>query len=307
MAEIMNLSPKNVEDALLLLEKGFVPVSGGTDLMVRRHAIFNQSSSFPSKNNIQDFSEIFYTGRIKDFDVIEKDCSLFYAGASVVLSDLIEHSDTPPPLVEALKHIASPGIRNTATLAGNICNASPAADSLPVLYILDTEIECISLVNTKNSEAGTAIRKIAIDDFITGPGSTDLKAGELLRGISMTYDSELQTRFIKIGTRAANALSKLNIAAAWKLVEGSLEDIRIAVGACGPQIIRSEEAEDLLIGINPAEDHKKIDSAVEIYSSLLKPINDQRSTARYRFNTALRLIKEIIISTGDKNADTEKS
>ncbi len=307
MAEIINLSPKNIEDALLLLEKGFIPVAGGSDLMVRRHALLNQGSSFPSDTRNRDFPEIFYTGHIKDFDVIEKDCSLFYAGASVVLSDLIEHSDTPPPLVEALKHIASPGIRNTATLAGNICNASPAADSLPVLYILDTEIECISLINKKNSNAGTTIRKVAIDDFITGPGSTDLKAGELLRGISMTYDSDLQTKFIKVGTRAANALSKLSIAAAWELVDGNIEDIRIAVGACGPKVIRSEEAEDLLTGINPSEDYEKINRAVEIYSSLLKPINDQRSTALYRFNTALRLIKDIIISTGDKDADTEKS
>ncbi|MBI9109100.1 MAG: FAD binding domain-containing protein [Spirochaetales bacterium] len=297
-----SLSPVRLIDALKLVKNGFQPVSGGTDLLIRRHSIEKAESHKLGGNLSSSFKPVFYAGRIAELGRIfipetgkDGDDSL-EIGSCVTLSEIIASPLCPPLLAEALESIASPGIRNIATLTGNICNASPAGDSLTVLYILDAVIQAASL-----GEGDLPVsRKIAISDFITGPGKTALGAGELVTGVSLPLPSGLKAVFRKIGTRAANALSKLSLAAVWKIEDHIFTDFRLAVGACGPRVIRSRRAEDLIRGCRTADIENQLEQILSVYSSVLIPIDDQRSTAEYRKNTALKLIKQIILDAGGR-------
>ena len=214
------------------------------------------------------------------------------------LADIIAFPGCPSLLREALSSIAAPGIRNAATLAGNICNASPAADSLPALYLLNARI---------STSGGSETREIPIDDFIIGPGRTLLKPDELVTSINCEILAEGTDNpswiFRKVGTRAANALSKLSIAAIWKNEADTVTDFRLAIGACAPTVIRSIEPEQLIIGSKTGEVEKHLAECLSVYSRLIRPINDQRSTAEYRKNTALKLIDYIIKTVGKNRED----
>ena len=272
-----SLQPTNVEEAVSLLLKGFMPVGGGSDLIVRNHAF--------KKSGIKTERRLFTCSNIPETRRLEMDDDRFIIGSSRTLSEIIDSSLCPEPLRQSLLSIASPGIRNIATLAGNICNASPAADSLPALYILNAIIET----------AGTGGRRyIPVADFIQGPGSTVLFDDEILISISIKPE-EMDHYFRKIGTRAANALSKLSVASVTETRDDVFTEFRLAVGACAPKVIRSQIAEQLVIGKTLTERARDIMDIISIYDELLTPIDDQRSTARYRKNTALKLIRSIIL------------
>ena len=160
------LSPLDLKEALLLRKRNFVPIAGGSDLLIRMHSIQKSESHGLVKGVC--FDPVFYTGRISGLDSIEKSCGTISFGASSTLSEIIKSELCPSILREALVSIASPGIRNAATLSGNICNASPAGDSLPVLYILDAVIETAAVDEKEN----IIRRNIPIADFIIGPGKT---------------------------------------------------------------------------------------------------------------------------------------
>ena len=272
-----SLQPTNVEEAVSLLLKGFMPVGGGSDLIVRNHAL--------KKSGIKTERRLFTCSNIPETRRLEMDDDRLIIGSSRTLSEIITSPLCPEPLRQSLLSIASPGIRNIATLAGNICNASPAADSLPALYILNAIIET----------AGTGGRRyIPVVDFIQGPGSTVLFDDEILISISIKPE-KMNHYFRKIGTRAANALSKLSVASVTETRDDVFTEFRLAVGACAPKVIRSQIAEQLVIGKTLTERARDITDIISIYDELLTPIDDQRSTARYRKNTALKLIRSIIL------------
>ncbi len=281
------LNPETIPAALQLMQNGFKPVGGGTDLMVRRHAV--------KKSGIYPDNSLFSTRKIKGTDTYSVSGRRITIGSSLPLSEIIKIKELPQILKESLLSIASPGLRNTATLAGNICNASPAADSLPALYILDAVIHT---AETVEGESAPAVRNIPVSEFVTGPGKTVLPETALVTAISFDYPSETDFFYRKIGTRAANALSKLSIAALWKIEDGRFTDFRLSIGACAATVIRSSDAENLIIGSALPVDDKIHLNALKIYEGLIKPIDDQRSTARYRRNTALRLIEDIFHNGG---------
>ena len=276
------LVPETIEEAIALLNDGYLPVGGGTDMIVRRHALL-KSDPRAADSDSRSGSRLFSTRKIRGTGGVRTDGGRLIIGSSAKLSEIISFPGCPKLLAESLLSIAAPGIRNAATLAGNICNASPAADSLPALYALNAEI-------TAAGTSGT--RDIPISDFITGPGKTALAAGELVVSISCELTgSGYGHIFRKVGTRAANALSKLCIAAIWKEGGAELVDFRLAAGACAPTVIRSADAENFIL-------EKRVKEALHLYSRLLNPIDDQRSTAEYRRNTALKVIEKIIYESG---------
>lgn len=284
------LIPDSCEKALQLLNRGYKPVAGGTDLMVRRQAV---------KKSLIKHDElplIFSCGRIKGTDAIRISKDRLSIGSSVRLSDIINLSCCPEVLRESLLSIASPGIRNIATLTGNICNASPAADSLPALYVLNAEIETASL----SADNSVVFERFPVSGFITGPGKTAAGNSRLVTSVSFEIPSDYSFSFRKIGTRAANALSKLSIASIYKNGGGIITDFRLAIGACAPTVIISLEAEKLIAGLRPADIPSAIDKVLKIYGNLINPIDDQRSTAAYRKRTALNLIRELLLNIGEQ-------
>ena len=171
-----------------------------------------------------------------------------------------------------------------ATLGGNICNSSPAGDSLPLLYALDAELLIAS---------GCRRIELPIEAFINGPGKNCLKPGELLAAVRIPSKSFHRILYKKVATRNATALSKLSFIGLAEVDEGELRDLRMAFGAVGPTVIRSRDLEqDVLQGIQ--EGRLLLGEVLQEYSRLIRPIDDQRSTAVYRKTTALRLAQNFL-------------
>jgi len=264
--------PTTLTEALDHVALGNVTLfSGGTDLMVQ-HGV--RSGIAP-----QFDTDVLFLDAISELSHIEATQDGLCIGSECSLSDIESDDQVPEILRLSVGQIAAPALRNRATLSGNICNASPAGDSLPALYLLDARLILASAQGR---------REVPISDFITGPGKTILKADEILSHILLPKVDLPQLFYRKVGTRAANALSKLSVAGLAKVVEGKVVDWRVAFGAVSPTVVRCKELEQLLIGKNVAEIN--IEAMVEQYSEMIHPIDDQRTTAKYRHQTSLKLL-----------------
>ncbi len=267
--------PDSLEKALHLLnETKGIPFAGGTDLMVRYRAAPGVPPDFRRP--------IICIGGLQELRDINRAEGFLRIGAAVTMAELLERDDLPPGLREAITGIGAPAIRNMATVGGNICNASPAADTLPALYCLDASVEVIRGNNR-------AIHPI--QEFITGPGTRILKPGDLLFSILVPESPPFVTFYRKVGTRRAQSLSKLSFLGLHRLEKGLVADMRIAFGAASPRVLRIPEAEDLCIGASPEEIVDNAGRIIAMYEGKLSPIDDQRSTAAYRKRTALRLLE----------------
>ncbi len=222
---VESVRPKNLGQALEM-RPGAIPFAGGTDLMVKHQAT---SGALP------DFSKnILYIGDLSELKGIEISQEGIRIGAGVKLSALLEEQGIPDYIKRPIQGIGSPAIRNLGTIGGNICNASPAGDSIPLFYALDARLK---LVSTKGS------RTIGISDFIKGPGKTDLGGDEILTELFIpSYDGH-KWAYRKIGARKANAVSKLSVFIMATIDQSLIKDIRIALGAMGPIVIRSRVIE----------------------------------------------------------------
>ncbi|RTZ92596.1 MAG: molybdopterin dehydrogenase, partial [Deltaproteobacteria bacterium] len=189
--------PATLQEALELRGRAeLIPFAGGTDLMVKYHSWTGTLPKFPK--------DVLFLGHLKELRGIARRDQALHIGAGVTLSEVAAHPETPALLREAVLSIAAPGIRNVATLAGNICNASPAGDSICALTALGASV-------VLSSAAGT--RTVPLTTFITGPGTTVLKPEELLTAVSVPLEEWTIQVFKKVGTRKANALAKLSFSA----------------------------------------------------------------------------------------------
>ncbi|MBL7006325.1 MAG: FAD binding domain-containing protein, partial [Spirochaetia bacterium] len=199
------------------------------------------------------------------------------------LSAIGESTLVHPVLRNAVRQMAAPALRNLGTLAGNICNASPAGDAVCVLYALDAEIE----LSTEKS-----MRRMPLSEFITGPGKTELRSDELMTSIRIPELKDAVSFYKKVGTRKANALSKLSCTGILFTENGIISDMRLAVGAVAPVVVRSLELEKSIQGMKLKEFTVYEEELFSAYSERIVPIDDQRSTAEYRKSVACGLINE---------------
>lgn len=268
--------PSSLDELLdLLAREELIPFAGGTDLMVQY-----AGPTGPEFNR-----NVVFLGYIDKLRGIRREGDELIIGAAATLTAIMEHSDTPELLKAAVALIAAPALRNRGTMGGNICNASPAGDSIPPLYVLDARLRLLS------SEGERVIKAC---DFFTGPGKTVRKNNEILKEIIIPLKEWNVTKYRKVGTRAANALTKCSITAAAKIKQGRIDDLAIAFGAVGPVIIRDESLEKKLIGLTLDEVKGKIASILSDYSAIIVPIDDQRSTAEYRKQVSLNLLKNFL-------------
>ncbi len=268
--------PDSLSELLQLMDgKDLIPFAGGTDLMVR----------YAGCDGPEFDRDVVFVSQLAELKEIRMENNSLHIGSSVTLAE-IEKSELVPSLVrEAVSTIAAPALRNRGTMGGNICNASPAGDSLPPLYVLDASVRLVS----KNGQ-----RIVKIEDFITGPGRTIRETNEILMEITIPLKEWNVTKYRKVGTRAANALTKCSITAAAKVKGGRIDDLSIAFGAVGPVIIWDREIEKRLIGLKVDEIDNLKESIVKDYSSIIIPIDDQRSTAVYRKQVCLNLLDEFL-------------
>ncbi len=267
--------PLNLKDALRIRSTEQTSVlAGGTDWMIRQKRLLSEGCS------------VLYIGQLEELRRIAGDDETLHIGAVCTLSDLLSSPLVPEYLKKPLAEMASPAIRNIATIGGNVCNASPAADTLPMLYALDADI-CL------RSAEGEEI--VPVQDFILGPGRTKLDKNQILTSIRIPVQYEWACTYKKLGMRRANSLSKLSFYAIAVHADACLHDVRITFGAVAPTVVRCREAErKILSGNNDAKDDV-IQRVSALYDELLQPIDDVRSNSKYRRTVSLRLLEQYLI------------
>jgi CO/xanthine dehydrogenase FAD-binding subunit len=281
-------TPSSLTEAYAVLadsavEAQITPIAGGTDVMVR---ITGEIGEPPSR--MIDLS------RLDELRGISVDGDAVVLGARTTYTD-IRGSDVCrehlPALVEAAATIGAAQIQNRGTLGGNIANASPAGDTLPVLLALDAEI----VVGGSRGE-----RVIPAADFWVAYRRTALAPDELVLRVRIPVAGGREARFRKIGTRRAQAISKVVLALAWRSEGGSATgiwtDVRLALGSVADRPIRARATERVLEGSSPTAD--TADAAAEALASEIQPIDDVRSTAEYRRAVAARALHRMVRDAG---------
>ena len=267
-------SPNSLKEALEILHEKRDKVkvlAGGTDLIVQiRSEVLKPSEIL----NIYGLDELRY---------IEVEGERLRIGALTTYRDIIlsrKVAKAAPILVEASKLVGSPQIQSKGTIGGNICNASPAADSLPPLYVLKANLVLQSL---------NGRREIPIEKFYKGYKKMDMRPDELLVEVNMPIVKDDEDAvFMKHGLRLGDAISVVNAAIWVKWGNGFIEDARIALGAVAPVIVRGVDSEAYLRGKKLDED--TIWKAAEMVLRNISPITDVRGTAEYRRELAVNLV-----------------
>jgi xanthine dehydrogenase FAD-binding subunit len=251
-------------------------IAGGTDVMV----MYKSRRGVPPKIP----KPIVFIDHLSELKRVYKNGMDLHIGACCTYSELLENPLIPNPLKAAIKTIAAPAIRNRGTLGGNICNASPAGDTLPLLYVYNAKV----LLRSVNGD-----RVVAISDFIQGVRRVQREPNEILAEIILPsiLDEGAHVVFEKVGNRNADAIAKVGFAGYIQLKGAVIEDVRFAFGAVGPTMVRSLDIEKMLQGKTIPLTAADIAQVVAAFDKIIKPIDDQRSTALYRKTVALNLLR----------------
>jgi len=280
MEQVKTYYPENLQEALAVREETHArPFMGGTDLMVRYRSWAGTLPRFPWP--------VLFLSHLRELKTVRETAEAVIFGAGTSLTETAEYSGCPELLRKAVLDMAAPALRNIGTMAGNIGNASPAGDAVCALIALDAAV-------TLNSSSGERI--VPVEHFITGPGTTVMHDDELITEISVPKKEANRVFYRKVGTRKANALSKLSIAADAFLEGSRIARVRIAAGAVGPKVLRSRSIEKRIEEMPLPVTSEKLNQLTEEYAGLIKPIDDQRSTAAYRKQAALNLLRQFLLS-----------
>jgi len=271
-------TPESLTDVLALLNKEpdvWKPFAGGTDLMVLLEA-----GKLDHRNYINIWG-------LRELRGIEANDTHITLGAlttyTEVQADPILRREFPM-LCQAASETGGLAIQNRGTLGGNIVNASPAADSPPALLAYDAEIE---LVSTRGS------RRLPYQGFHTGYKQMQLGPDELLVRIRLPRNTAGVVHYYrKVGTRKAQAISKVCFAGVGKMNGEQVDDVRIVVGSVAPIVVRCVKTEAALRG--QKLDDETIRQACVSFEQEISPIDDIRSTAKYRLQVAKNLLVDFL-------------
>jgi CO/xanthine dehydrogenase FAD-binding subunit len=266
------LRPASLEEALQALARPWTVLAGGTDF-------------YPARVGRAIDEPVLDVTGIADLRGISTGPAGWRLGATTTWSELIE---TPlPPVFDGLKQAAREvggrQIQNAGTLAGNLCNASPAADGVPPLLALGAEVEL----------AGRAgARRLPLADFIIGNRRTVLAPGELLVAIHVPKTLRAaRSAFLKLGARRYLVISIAMAAATLEIEDGRVAAARVAVGACSAVARRLPMLEAVLIGAPVAQLAERVDAE---QLAPLSPIDDVRGSAAYRRDAVVTLLRRLL-------------
>jgi CO/xanthine dehydrogenase FAD-binding subunit len=253
--------------------KRWKPFAGGTDLMVLLEA-----GKLPHRKFVSIW-------KLQELRGIEETQDHITLGALTTYSEIRRHEILTrefPLLCCAAAETGSVATQNRGTLGGNIANASPAADSPPALLVYDADLELVS---------ASGSRWVPYHGFWFGYKQTALRPDELIRRIRLPRNKMGWKQYYrKVGTRRAQAISKVCFAAAAHIDAGRIVDVRIALGSVAPTVLRAAETEKMLRGEKPAP--AILRAAQDVLEREIAPIDDMRSTARYRRTIAQNLLAE---------------
>jgi CO/xanthine dehydrogenase FAD-binding subunit len=251
------------------------PFAGGTDLMV----LF-EGGKLPRGKYVSLWG-------LKELSGIEVTPDVVRLGALTTYTDVLAHPvlrSEFPLLCRAAAETGGVATQNRGTLGGNIANASPAADSPPALLVYDAELELMSLGGT---------RRVPYLEFHTGYKRMDLRPDEIISRIVLPRGrARWRQAYRKVGTRKAQAISKVCFAAAADIDGGAIRDVRIAFGSVAPVVTRCAHAEAAVRGRQP--DATVRDAARRALGRDIAPIDDLRSTAEYRMRVAENLLIQFL-------------
>ena len=280
------VAPGSLQAIVSLLAKepgAWLPIAGGTDVMVQYAA-----GKLPARKLVNIWN-------LPELRRIEVAADEIRIGAGCTYTDMRRHETVGrefPLLTTAARWTGGIANQNRGTIGGNIVNASPAADSLPALLVYEAELILVSVRGE---------RRVPYVAFHTGYKKTLLEPDELIRAVCLPRRFASYVAYArKVGARNAQAISKVCIAALGLLRNGLVEDVRIALGSVAPVPLRLRETERVLRGRSIDSDLLLI--ARETAIAEIHPIDDIRSTARYRAAVAGNLVVEFLSRLGSEGA-----
>lgn len=272
------LRPRNARDAVDLYgaHPDALPIAGGTDVMVSWNA------GFHNRKKILDLSPI------KEWTGIKKTASGILIGSLATHTDILRDRLVRthlPLLAEACATVGAVQIQNRGTIGGNIANASPAGDTFPSLAVYD------AMVRTVSPSGG---RDIPFLEVFAGVKRTSLRPSELIEAVHVPVPKRPRRRiFRKVGTRAAQAISKTVAAGLlWLTPKGTVKELRFALGSMSPTVRRLRSAEAFLTGKRPTPE--TVREACELLAKDVDPIDDFRSTKRYRLRVSRNILAALL-------------
>jgi xanthine dehydrogenase small subunit len=272
-------SPVRLADAFALMADAdaapWRPIAGGTDLMVQ---ITGEIGEPPAR--------VLDLWRLDELRGIRLNGDELVLGALTTYTEIRRSpivAEFMPALAECAATIGAAQIQNRGTIGGNVANASPAGDTLPILLAVGARI----VLGSSSGE-----RTVDADAFWTGYRTTARRSGELVTAVRLPNVPGRELRFRKVGTRRAQAISKVVMALAWTPAGDVWTDVRLALGSVAATTVRASRTESVLDGAEP--DRETADAAAAALMAELTPIDDVRSTADYRRTVAGRVLHRLI-------------
>lgn len=269
--------PRSLDEALALLGEGrWRLLAGGTDF-------YPSQGTRPLHDDVLDINGISALRGISQTD------DEYVLGARATWTDIIRHD--LPPAFDALKlaarEVGSVQIQNAGTIAGNLCNASPAADGVPVLMVMDAEVELAS---------AAGFRRLAVADFILGNRKTALAPGEMVTAIRVPKRATSgRSDFVKLGARRYLVISIAMAAARVEIDgDGRVAQAAVAVGACSAVAMRLTALEAALRG--RTADMSLAEHVLPGHFEALSPIDDARAGAAYRREAAREIVRRALLA-----------
>lgn len=274
LTQVDYFRPDTLAEALAIAERGGVRIAAGcTDL-------------FPATQQQLLPGSILDITRIAALRGVTRSDNGYRIGATTTWTDIVR-ADLPPAfdaLKEAALEVGAVQIQNSGTVAGNICNASPAADGVPPLLMLDALVEV-------QSSAG--IRSIPLGDFITGVRQTRMQPGEIVTAVTVPDTARGRSRFLKLGARKHLVISIVMAAVRLDVEGGLVRAAAVSVGSCSPVAVRLESVETALIGARADAALADCVQQSDI-TAALSPIADIRGEVGYRYEAAAELVRRAV-------------
>ena len=270
MEKVKCFIPETLEEALRIRkETGATILAGGSDLMVSNSMGAGITPAFRG--------DVMIITGLKELKGITETADAVEIGALTTSAEIARSPIAPELLKDAASRMGAIALRNSATIGGNIANASPKGDMPQPLILMDAEVVLKSLDGE---------RRVLVDDFIIAHKKTELRDDEIITGVVIPKPQFTHIFYRKIGMRRANAISKLTLSAAATVRDGVLADFRASSGAAGPKVARSRKAEEILIGRKLEELSACKEEFLDAWNGVISP----HAMPEYRRNTTRRML-----------------
>jgi CO/xanthine dehydrogenase FAD-binding subunit len=284
MSEIQYRTAKNLKDAVAAMAaaggKGYI-LAGGTDLLVQM------------KSGMREPGVIVDVKKIPEMVSITEKNGSFTIGAAASAAVIGEHKKlkkTWPGVVEAINLIGSTQVQGRASAGGNLCNASPAADSVPAL------VAAGAIVKVQGPKGK---RDVPVEEFCVGPGKTSLKTGEIVVSITLPKRGKhASDAYLRLIPRTEMDIAVVGVGVSLSMKGDTVADARVGLGAVAPTVLRVDKAAKALIG--STLDDAALEKAAQACSDACKPIDDKRGTIKYRTKIAGVLLKRAALIARDR-------